>query len=278
MNRACWIIIAVMSTACNSTQYPDYKQVAPGLYMQLKQFDSEVSTADSCFVYELHIQTNDSLLNTELVPEARDNMPNWFRHHEPELKLLQKYLQHLQPGDSAVFIDHDPSLAVVSDSVVISVWWKSCFDRETFERVYSQWLNHRELHERDRVRRYSLANGFTSSVVHPAVVYRVEESGEGEPLKYGDRITIHYSGHYLNGQVFDDTRRHDAPLSFELGSEGQVLTGMEYGLIGVRSGERRSIVIPSPFAFGEKGSSTGIIPPFTPLLYKVWVLPSEKNR
>lgn len=277
MNRACWIAIAVIFTACNSTPYPDFKQAAPGLYMQLKQFDSEIAAADSCYVYELYIQTNDSLLSTRLVPEPHDNLPNWFRHHDPELQPLRKYLKHLQPGDSAVFIDEQP-LAALSDSVVISIWWKSCFDREHFETVYSQWLNARELHERDRVRKYSLANGFTSSVVHPAVVYRVEKSGEGDPLKYGDRITIHYTGHYLNGQVFDDTRRHDAPLSFELGSEAQVLTGMEYGLIGVRPGEQRSIVIPSPFAFGEKGSSTGIIPPFTPLLYRVRVLPPEKNR
>ncbi len=278
MNKACWIVLAVLFTACHSTPYPDFKEVAPGLYMQLKQFDNETAALDSCYVYEIHIESNDSLLKVQLAPEPHDNLPGWFWQNDPQRKPIQRYLGHLQPGDSAVFIDENPLLASLSDSVVITIWWKSCFDQERFETVYSQWLNHRELYERDRVRKFALANGFSSSIVHPAVVYRVEESGVGDPLKYGDRITIHYTGHYLNGRIFDDTQRHDAPLSFELGTEGQVLTGMEYGLIGVRPGELRSIVIPSLFAFGEKGSSTGIIPPFTPLLYKVRVLPSEKNR
>lgn len=278
MNRICWIVLAVLFTACHSKPHPDFKKVAPGLYLQLKQFDSEMTETDSCYVYEVYVETNDSLLRVQLEPESHDNLPNWFWRNDSELKPFYRYLKHLQPGDSAVFIDENPSLACLSDSVVISVWWKSCFNQQRFETVYSQWLNHRELHERDRVRKFALANGYSSSIVHPAVVYRVEESGDGDPLKYGDRISIHYTGHYLNGRVFDDTQRHDAPLSFELGTEGQVLTGMEYGLIGVRPGERRSIVIPSPFAFGEKGSSTGIIPPFTPLLYKVRVLSSEKNR
>jgi FKBP-type peptidyl-prolyl cis-trans isomerase len=90
--------------------------------------------------------------------------------------------------------------------------------------------------------------------------------GTGAEAKNGDILSVHYIGSFLNGQVFESSYPGGTPFSFTLGA-GRVITGWDRGIVGMRVGGKRRLVIPANLAYGSSGS--GIIPPNTPLQFDV---------
>jgi FKBP-type peptidyl-prolyl cis-trans isomerase 2 len=68
--------------------------------------------------------------------------------------------------------------------------------------------------------------------------------------KNGDAVKIHYKGRLEDGEVFDDSKNQE-PLAFVVGS-GEVMPGIEKAVIGMESGETRSIEVAPEEAFGER--------------------------
>jgi len=94
--------------------------------------------------------------------------------------------------------------------------------------------------------------------------------GEGDPVEAGDTITVHYHGTLLDGTVFDSSWDRGQPFTTAIGV-GQVIAGWDEGMVGMRVGGRRILVIPSDLAYGESGSG-GQIPPDAPLVFVVDLL------
>jgi hypothetical protein len=245
------------------------------LYFKLITHDHEAPRTDSCEIYELSIWLSDSARMAVFKRRTRDNTPLWFQSDDKDLQLISLYLNEMQPGDSAHFIHLNSKNIPGEDSVWVALKLAARFSSAQFADYYDRWLSTRGAMEEGRIRYFALEKGFISSVAQPSVAYRVLESGVGEPLNYGDELSIHYTGHFLKGQLFDDTFQTGDPLTFNLGQEGQVIEGLEFGLLGCRPGERREVLVPSAFAFGDRGSSTGIIPPYTPLLFRISVTNSD---
>ena len=71
-----------------------------------------------------------------------------------------------------------------------------------------------------------------------------------QKAKNGDTVKIHYTGTLENGQVFADSREQQ-PLEFTLGG-GKIIPGIERGIIGMKSGETKTIEIPPEEAYGQR--------------------------
>lgn len=69
-------------------------------------------------------------------------------------------------------------------------------------------------------------------------------------VKAGDRVKVHYVGHLDDGTEFDSSAGSD-PLTFVVGG-GEVIPGFEHGVVGMRVGESRDIVIEPDMAYGER--------------------------
>ncbi len=100
------------------------------------------------------------------------------------------------------------------------------------------------------------------------VAMQDEVVGTGAPAKAGDTLTINYTGKLQDGTVFD-TSVGKAPISFTLGS-GQVIPGMEQGLVGAQVGTKRLLLIPPTLAYGAK--DYGPIPGNSTLIFEVEVV------
>ena len=98
------------------------------------------------------------------------------------------------------------------------------------------------------------------------------KEGSGEKIFIGDTVTVHYEGKFLNGKFFDSTKRRNSPFQFVYGRKWQVIEGMEEAIGRMVEGERALFILPSQIGFGETGSSTGIIPPYTSTLFEVELL------
>lgn len=84
--------------------------------------------------------------------------------------------------------------------------------------------------------------------------------GEGEAAEAGDTLTMQYVGvSYATGEQFDASWDTGQPFIFELGA-GMVIEGWDEGLVGMREGGRRQLVIPPDMAYGAAGSPPAIGP------------------
>ncbi len=104
------------------------------------------------------------------------------------------------------------------------------------------------------------------------IYFKLLQDGDTAQVQEGRDVVIHYQGRDLSGNVFDDSRRMNAPLNFVLGNENQVIRGFEIALLEMRVGEKARLLIPSWLAFGQRGSAAGRVPPFTTVVYDIEVV------
>jgi FKBP-type peptidyl-prolyl cis-trans isomerase len=97
------------------------------------------------------------------------------------------------------------------------------------------------------------------------------KTGKGKEIKRGDEITIAYRGCFVNGLEFDNISGKTA-FTFTYGSQSQVIKGLEIAINSMREGQKSKIIIPSHLAFGEVGSTTLIVPPFTTVIYDLEII------
>ena len=84
--------------------------------------------------------------------------------------------------------------------------------------------------------------------------------GAGEEARPGQEATVHYVGvSYSSGQEFDASWNRGEPFSFSLG-RGQVIEGWDQGVVGMKVGGRRRLVIPPHLGYGDHGAGNAIKP------------------
>ena len=97
--------------------------------------------------------------------------------------------------------------------------------------------------------------------------------GQGEVAGPFTKVTVHYTGWLMNGTKFDSSLKRDEPFKFTLGSR-QVIPGWEMGVMGMKVGGKRQLIIPPSLAYGKKGAG-GVIPPNATLKFLIELLAVE---
>jgi len=96
--------------------------------------------------------------------------------------------------------------------------------------------------------------------------------GTGETAVAGKILTVNYVGTLTDGRVFDSSYTRGEPFQFVLGA-GQVISGWDMGLTGMKVGGKRKLLIPSELAYGSQ--SVGGIPANSILVFEVELLKAE---
>ncbi|WP_206784173.1 FKBP-type peptidyl-prolyl cis-trans isomerase [Amycolatopsis sp. MtRt-6] len=92
--------------------------------------------------------------------------------------------------------------------------------------------------------------------------------GDGAEATAGKTVTVHYVGvSHSTGEEFDASWNRGEPLRFGLGA-GQVISGWDQGVAGMKIGGRRKLVIPPDLAYGDRGAG-GVIKPGETLIFVV---------
>ncbi|OLM31077.1 FKBP-type peptidyl-prolyl cis-trans isomerase 1 [Pseudonocardia sp. Ae717_Ps2] len=90
--------------------------------------------------------------------------------------------------------------------------------------------------------------------------------GDGQEAKPGDTVAVHYVGvSQSTGREFDNSYDRGQPLQFGLGA-GQVISGWDNGVAGMKVGGRRRLVIPPHLGYGAQGAG-GVIAPNETLIF-----------
>jgi peptidylprolyl isomerase len=85
-------------------------------------------------------------------------------------------------------------------------------------------------------------------------------TGDGAAAQVGQELTVQYVGvDYSTGQEFDTSWGDPQPFQFQLGS-GQVIKGWDQGIVGMKVGGRRELIVPPKLAYGAEGQPPAIGP------------------
>ncbi|MCW5571301.1 MAG: FKBP-type peptidyl-prolyl cis-trans isomerase [Steroidobacteraceae bacterium] len=109
----------------------------------------------------------------------------------------------------------------------------------------------------------------------PVSVARTDlTEGSGPAVAAGQAAVVHYTGWLYEanapehkGRKFDSSRDHGQPFTFHIGA-GEVISGWDQGVAGMKIGGQRRLVIPPELGYGARGAG-GVIPPGATLVFDV---------
>lgn len=116
----------------------------------------------------------------------------------------------------------------------------------------------------------NVAAAGTSTADVPRVALKDLKVGEGEEVVRHSTVKVHYTGWLMDGTKFDSSLDRGEPFGFVLGA-GRVIQGWDIGVVGMKRGGVRELIISAELAYGERGAG-GVIPPNATLRFEIELL------
>ncbi len=288
-------VLLLLSSCWYNSPYKGYTQSDSGLYYKLQTIgDGKSKPSPGCFLQLMitYKTIKDSIFfdtysNNEtgmvILPFNRSSFIGSF----------EEGLTRMNAGDSVSFIVNADSLFEKffnaklplflehRSLVKMDVKLNRILTREEYKDVldkYQMIVEDRDIEESRKLRIYLDTIQTQFYRIPNGMYYLPIKQGAGDYAKNGDMLNIHYKGYFLNGKQFESTYERGQPLEFNLGEEGQVIMGFRTALSLMNEGAKTKFIIPSHLAFGESGSSTNIVPPYTTIIYEIELLNLIKQR
>lgn len=132
----------------------------------------------------------------------------------------------------------------------------------------------KEEKELEKIADYIEENNITTQPKESGLYYIETKEGDGSLAKAGDKVTVHYTGTFLDGEQFDSSIGKD-PFSFILG-DGYVIKGWDEGISYMKKGGKAKLIIPSKLGYGPNGYRD--IPGYATLLFDVELVDLKPNK
>jgi peptidylprolyl isomerase len=97
----------------------------------------------------------------------------------------------------------------------------------------------------------------------------LKEGTGASPVK-GQTAKVYFIGKLENGRVFDSAVNPNKPLEFKIGAN-EVIPGWEEGVMSMKVGGKRKLIIPASLAWGKEGAN-GVIPPDATVIFEIELL------
>ena len=256
-------LVFITLFSCDN-KFPDYTEQEEDVYMKLLSFEDgnkTFSEADNVIV-SIEVKDAEDLLYKHYKEDVINLANNEFRF----------LLQYLKQGDSARFMVATKRIREEFKPVNFNET-KSEFLEVTIKvheyLTKGEYLSQKHGYDKEMMEQLILTkylNELNTTLKQGIYIEKLVE-GKGESLKQGDVITIAYKGYFINRLEFDKISGATA-FTFTYGTPGQVIEGLNIAIKGMKKGEKSKIIIPSQLAFGEEGSTTRVVPPFTTVIYE----------
>ncbi|MBN2485360.1 MAG: FKBP-type peptidyl-prolyl cis-trans isomerase [Bacteroidales bacterium] len=280
-------IFGFLVSCNNGSRYPGFSKSRKGFYYQLHSIgegETTIKTGDYVTADIAYLTMSDSIFF-----EGRRKI----KLEKPAFRgAIEDCFAMLNDDESATFIleagsffnitlESDlPSFLKDGDKLkirisVIDVQTEQQYNNE--KQAFLKWINDFGEYEKVILQQFLNEEDIDIKPYPSGLIYIPVKTGNNIKIEPGDTITINYEGRFLNGKFFDSTVRRNQPFQFVYGTEWQVIKGLEEGIRDMSEGEKAIFITPSELAFGQSGSSTGIIPPFTSLIFELEVLSVKKG-
>jgi FKBP-type peptidyl-prolyl cis-trans isomerase len=259
-------------------QNPHFSYHPLGYYYQLLAFETENTTlipgkiawlsatfttqSDSIFWDTFNNMNDKFYVRTDTA-----TIYNLITHYVSRLAGLDSACILIKPRDfftQQFKSDTIPFFSKSDSCVKIFLKVKQLYSEDEFLKVQQDL----ELNEMRQIYKFYTNEAEAGAAMDPMGFYWLEKNGPetGPAIKAGNTISIDYEGYFLNGR-FLESSGNDFELKY--GTPDQLLKGLNYVISQLKLGQNAKIILPSRLAFGENGSSNGIVPPYSPLLYKI---------
>lgn len=115
-------------------------------------------------------------------------------------------------------------------------------------------------------------------VLNTGLQYIETKGGSGEAAQWCRSVTVHYTAYLTNGTRLESSHDLDIPLAFTPGL-GDLIDGFEQGVIGVRSGGIRRVIVPPALGYGavaqQNSSGVVVIPANSTLIYDIEAITTQ---
>lgn len=276
-----FVSILMLITSCSNVDSQGYTNLAYNVKMKRHTIGSgDYYPRARDFVI---IQT--AFPKTRSVPE--DILEQWQGLKKLQLTYnvkkggLEYAITQLAEGDSASFLipvasfysNKTSSDFIQADVKLIEIY--SPEDYQSTMRELAAWEAGLSGNEREELKVY-LDKNYPGLLPESEGYYKIQlKEGSGPKAGGAERVLVHYTGYFLDGNEFDNTRTGSGPVEFSLKAEGQMIEGIASAVSNMRLGEKVRIIVPSHLAFGETGSSTGIVPPDASLIFEIELIKIE---
>ena len=261
------LFLALLFSQCNpSSKYPGFTEVEKGIYYKLHIPGENGKKAGENDFYEVRMQNKfgEKIFFDSDFENARGTL---FMQSS-----ASKYFSVLAEGDSATFLlpGGDLMMPGMPDTGMVEMNVKIVRILSADEVDKLEKADDPEMNEQILIQRYLAKNKLTGKPDTAGLYVIPEKVGTGAKPTSGKLVKVKYTGMLFNNHVFDSNGPENAaPFSMIWGQEGQMLPGIINALSHMKAGGKAKIILPSPLAFGADGSSTGIVPPHTPVVYEV---------
>lgn len=281
-NSILFIFIILLFSCKNNSDVIGYKKTTSGIYFKLLQIgekNKKPKNGDYITCHILYYTGNDSLFF--------DAVRNIKYTPSPFSGSIQECFAMLNESDSASFyISADnffkktinaplpkflPPLSYMKVNIkLISI--RSAVQYQKEKQEFLSWV--KDLGQYEQLALLHFIEDEQINVDPSQTgIYRIDiAKGTGKQVEINDTVTVNYEGRFLNGKIFDSTKKRNEPFQFVFGTEMQVIAGLEEAIGRMKQGDHALFIMPSKMAFGENGSSSGTIPAFTSVVFDVELL------
>lgn len=159
------------------------------------------------------------------------------------------------------------SIAAEDEIMQISIHILKTFEPNALAAHLMSMAQHQEISENDAIEWLLINDTANDYKIQGQIYIQSIREGNSSVIASGDALQLTYTTSFLDGRIID----RPTQIEYIPGQRGQVVRGLAMALEKSHCGDSLRVYIPSTLAFGEEGSSTGIIPPKTPLIISVAV-------
>ena len=258
-----WLTVVLFTSACKEqSKYDGFSVTPTGLNYKIHSLgDVDQNLNDSDVIsYVILVQ---SKMGDTVVPAKIVNQKLYLTQKDSGLMEL---LGELNIGDSASYIQKQD---MVEQLVTCKLLSATPYNIWAYYQKYPELQSDVEIQEQERL--YALLNKFERDSIQNIggmyVIHQIKGSGSF-PAK-GDEVVFDLVGRNAKEEIIESTIQMGEPFSYVLGNPDQVIPGVDYGIRRMKRGGKAIFIIPSNLAYGENGSSTGIVKPYESLMYEI---------
>ncbi|MEQ9187110.1 MAG: FKBP-type peptidyl-prolyl cis-trans isomerase [Cryomorphaceae bacterium] len=277
MNRFVLTALATLFlSACETTDYPGFKRIEGSVHYRLISLGDQERKVSP----ESYISMEVKVFSGSGVPMAQKRMKRVAFENTTWPIRIKALVSETFQGDSLevrgevgelgvngwfapVHLGADTERIALIISIQEVLTATEVLQLRAEERVEAD----RELMELSFYQKAVDSLGFEPQDLDNGIFFRSLKKGSGTRPRSGDELVVRYKTWLADGQLIDDTFQGQ-PLEYIVGKPDQVLLGFSKAMARMTEGETALFILPSDQAFGEKGSSSGIVPPFAALVYE----------
>ena len=273
MRRISLALLAALSViicvyACGDKRFKGYEKTESGMYYKFKERNPEgkqPKMGDFLYMTVSYYSDNDSISKME--PREMVGALD-----EPMFKgdVYEAYSM-LKEGEEAEFaIKADSFFHYYMGGMIPGYITEKDVLFFTIKMDKVKTMDDFEQEEKEAINNYITENNITVMPTESGLYYIETEKGKGKKVEQGNKVSVHYTGKFLDGTVFDSSIPKGQLFSFTAGVDNMI-KGFTEGVLLMNKGGKATLILPSSIAYGESHPAAPI-PPFTTLLFEVEIV------